>query len=271
MTSKEQELSFCRTVRQETGIARFDVAVVLGSGLGAFALQATVLARFAYGDFPCFSSVRVAGHAGHLVAGTVEGLKVLLFVGRSHCYEGLTAFEAAVFSRIAQGLGCPRILLTNAAGAVNPSYRPGDFMFIADHINFIGDNPLRGLDGEIFIDLCRLYRQELYPALNRFAQAQQIALHQGTLAALPGPSYETPAEIRAMSRLGADVVSMSTVPEAIMAGYLGMEVVGISLISNLAAGLSPTKLSHEEVLHEGSLAVERFSLLAKELLRLWRS
>lgn len=265
----EQELHFCREVSIRTGIRRFDAAVVLGSGLGSFGDEVASAERFCYSDHPCFAPARVAGHAGQLVAGVIEGMHVLVFCGRSHCYEGLTAYEAAVSARIAKGLGCSKILLTNAAGGVNPQYRPGDFMFLADHINFLGDNPLRGLGGEVFVDLCRLYSAWLYEPLCRFARSRDIALHQGTLVAMPGPSYETPAEVRALARLGADVVSMSTVPEAIMAGYLGMEVAGLSLVTNPAAGLSIGSLNHEEVLAEGTQASGRFTLLARELLRLW--
>ncbi len=142
-------------------------------------------------------------------------------------------------------------------------------MLIADHLNFLGDNPLRGIGDDPFVDLCGLYRQDFFPTLRDFAERHGIGLHRGVLAAMPGPSYETPAEVRALRLLGADAVSMSTVPEAIMARYLGLEVAGLSFIANAAAGLSAGPLRHEDVLAGGRRAQEPFCLLARALLRCW--
>ncbi|HEX9872985.1 MAG TPA: purine-nucleoside phosphorylase [Deferrimonas sp.] len=258
------------TLRRKAGLVPFDLAVVLGSGLGAFAEQLADPIFFPYRDFPCFPPSTVAGHAGRLVAGNYQGWRVLAFQGRHHLYEGYDARQVTVNVRIAHALGVPRLLLTNACGAVNRNYRAGDFMYIADHINLLGDNPLRGEAADPFIDLSHLYRQDLFVPLHDHAQREGISLHRGVLAALPGPSYETPAEIRALSLLGADAVSMSTVPEAILGKYLGLEVVGLSFLSNAAAGLGTAPLNHQEVLAAGRLGTDRFLALLCQLIRFWR-
>jgi len=257
------------TLRRKAGVAPFDLAVVLGSGLGAFAEQLADPVFFSYLDFPCFPRSTVAGHAGRLVAGKYEGWRVLAFQGRHHLYEGYDARQVTVNVRIAHALGVPRLLLTNACGAVNSNFRAGDFMYIADHINLLGDNPLRGEAADPFIDLSHLYRQDLFVPLQSHAQREGISLHRGVLAALPGPSYETPAEIRALALLGADAVSMSTVPEAILGKYLGLEVVGLSFLSNAAAGLGTSPLNHQEVLAAGRLGTDRFLDLLGRLIGFW--
>jgi purine-nucleoside phosphorylase len=256
-------------VRRQTGEEPFALAVVLGSGLGALAEQADLLGVFPYAGFAAFPSSQVAGHAGRLLAGTLEGRRLLFFQGRHHIYEGHSALQVAVSARIAHELGCRKLLLTNAAGGVNREFLPGDFMLISDHLNLLGDNPLRGEREKPFIDLAALYRQEFFSDLLAFARQQDIRLHRGVLAALPGPSYETPAEIRALRLLGADAVSMSTVPEAIMAHYLGLEVVGLSLISNAAAGLTSSPLSHEDVLASGQRSASQLARLVRRLIALW--
>lgn len=258
-------------VRRQAGEEAFELAVVLGSGLGTLAEEADPLGVFPYAGFAAFPSSQVAGHAGRLVAGVLEGRRLLFFQGRHHLYEGLSARQVAVPARIAHALGCRRLLLTNAAGGVNGAFLPGDFMLIADHLNLLGDNPLRGERHDPFVDLSALYRQEFFPALLEFARQQDIRLHRGVLAALPGPSYETPAEIRALRLLGADAVSMSTVPEAIMGRYLGLDVAGLSLIANAAAGLAPAPLSHEDVLKSGRRGASRLALLVRRLIVLWLS
>lgn len=256
-------------VRLQAGEEPFSLAVVLGSGLGALAEQADVLGIFPYERFTAFPSSQVAGHAGRLVAGTLEGRRLLIFQGRHHLYEGHSARQVAVPARIAHQLGCRKLLLTNAAGGINGEFRSGDFMLITDHLNFLGDNPLRGERKDPFIDLSSLYRQDFFPDLLAFARERNIRLHRGILAALPGPSYETLAEIRALRMLGADAVSMSTVPEAIMGRYLGLEVAGLSLIANAAAGLAPALLSHEDVLASGRQAASQLALLVRRLIALW--
>ncbi|WP_155876290.1 purine-nucleoside phosphorylase [Desulfuromonas sp. AOP6] len=258
------------TVINEKGRAPFDLAVVLGSGLGALADHIEEPSAWPYQRFDCFPENMVAGHQGRLVAGMFMGWRVLVFQGRYHLYQGYSATQVALPARIAHVLGCPRLLLTNAVGGINPSFEPGDFMYIADHINLMGDNPLRGNFPNPFVDLSSLYLDSLYPPLHEFAIRNQIRLHRGVLCAVQGPSYETPAEIRAMKLLGADAVSMSTVPEAIMARYLGMDVVGLSYISNHAAGLSPVPLLHEDVLSAGKSAERHLVDLVSQLIGLWQ-
>ncbi len=248
----------------------FDLAVILGSGLGALAQHVQHPVPVDYREIPGFPSEMIAGHSGRLIAGCLEGWKVLVFQGRLHLYQGHDAHQASLPVRLAHGLGCRRILLTNAVGGVNPSFRVGDFMVISDHINLMGDNPLRGERVHPFVDLCGLYLQSFFSRLSEYAEKQSVGLHRGVLAALMGPSYETPAEIRCLQSMGADVVSMSMVPEAIMARYLGMEIAGLSLVSNPAAGMAPSGLSHEEVLAAGKNSAEKFTLLARELIRIWR-
>lgn len=257
-------------VGQAAGNEPFDLAVILGSGLGDLADEVEEAAVFSYDDFPCFPPTTVAGHAGRLLAGRLHGWRVLLFQGRFHLYEGYSAWQVSLPVRLAHRLGCRRLLLTNAAGGIRPEFAPGDFMFISDHLNLLGDNPLRGVPENPFTDLTRVYRQDLFPPLDRFARQAGVVLHSGVLAALPGPSYETPAEVRMLRLLGADAVSMSTVPEAIMARYLGMEVAGLSLVANAAAGLHGSCLSHQEVLESGRRGAKRLNSLVGGLIPLWR-
>lgn len=256
-------------VRSRTGGEDFALAVVLGSGLGTLVERLSGAVSFPYREFSCFPATAVAGHAGCLVTGSCEGRRVLFFQGRYHLYEGYSARQVTLPIRLARQLGCRGVLLTNAVGGIHRDFRVGDFMFIADHINLMGDNPLRGTLSNPFLDLSTLYRTDLFPPLADYAAARQIGLHQGVLAALPGPSYETPAEIRALRTLGADAVSMSTVPEAIMAKYLGMDVAGLSLIANAAAGLSPAALTHQEVLATGHQGAECLWALVRHLVTLW--
>lgn len=256
-------------VRRRTGEAPFDLALVLGSGLGDVAGEVAYATSFSYGDLPGFPSPSVAGHAGRLLAGTLEGARVLVFVGRFHTYEGYSARQVTVPVRLARALGCRRLLLTNAAGGVNPEFAPGDVMFISDHLNLLGDNPLRGVRENPFLDLSQVYEERLYIPLVSFAREAGISLHRGVLAALPGPTYETPAEVRMLRLLGADAVSMSTVPEAIVGKYLDMEIAGLSLISNQAAGLSAAPLDHADVLAVGRSGAARMSRLVRHLAASW--
>jgi purine-nucleoside phosphorylase len=257
-------------VHSFAGLEAFDLAIILGSGLDALTDRVEDTSFFSYRDFPCFPPVTVTGHAGRLIAGNLQGWRVLIFQGRHHLYEGYNARQITVPVRVARELGCPRLLLTNAAGAINSSYRTGDFMYIADHINFMGDNPLRGATRNPFVDLSELYEQRFFPSLLKYAGQKGIGFHRGILAALPGPSYETPAEIRALRLLGADSVSMSTIPEAIMGKYLEMEVAGLSFISNAAAGLSALRLNHNEVLEAGRKGSKHLSFLVRELIDSWQ-
>lgn len=256
-------------VRDQLGIDPFDLAIILGSGLGQFVAEVDQAKMWEYKTFSCFPAGAVAGHAGHLVAGTLHGRKTLIFQGRFHLYQGLSAWQAAIPVRLAHALGCTRMLLTNAVGGIHADLVPGRFMFVSDHLNLLGDNPLRGLDGDTFVDLTNLYQSDLFPPLQSEALSQGGSLHQGVLAAVPGPSYETPAEVRALQQLGADAVSMSLVPEAIMAKFLKMEVVGLSFITNRAAGLGNQQLCHEDVLASGRLGAAELSGLVEQLCRFW--
>lgn len=258
-------------VHERAGNDPIELAIVLGSGLGGLVAQLEDPVVFAYHDFSCFPELSVAGHQGRMIVARLDGARVLVFQGRFHVYQGLNARQAALPAQIAKALEIPRFLLTNAVGGINPTYAPGDFIYVSDHLNFLGDNPLRGEVTNPFLDLCQLYRQEFFPALAGYAQDQGINLHRGVLAAMTGPSYETPAEIRALGLLGADAVTMSTIPEAILAHYLGLQVVVLSLVANAAAGRSPTALVHDDVLAAGVAAAEAFAKLARRLTGLWLS
>jgi purine-nucleoside phosphorylase len=264
------EAAGAEMLRHRLGMQAFDLAVVLGSGLGCLADHVEGAVCVDYCDIPGFSHVQIEGHAGRLVAGRFQGWRILLFQGRYHLYQGFDARQVVLPVRIANALGCRRLLLTNASGGINSAYNPGDFMLIEDHINLLGDNPLRGEPRHPFVDLSQLYQQVLYGPLRDWARQQGIALHRGVLAALMGPSYETPAEIRMLQRLEVDAVSMSTVPEAIMGKYLGMEVVGLSLISNIAAGLSSRPFDHQDVLRIGAQGAADFLRLVRRLVCLWQ-
>lgn len=261
--------SLVASVRSRAGHEPIALAIVLGSGLGTLVGELENPIIFPYRDFPCFPNLQIAGHEGQLIVGLLDGVRVLVFQGRYHVYQGLTARQAALPALVAKALGVPRLLLTNAVGGINPSCQAGDFIYVADHLNFLGDNPLRGETVNPFLDLSQLYRQEYYPLLADFAVSNNIRLHRGVLAAMTGPSYETPAEIRALALLGADAVTMSTIPEAILAHYLGLEVVALSLVSNVAAGRNSVLLDHRDVLAAGAAGAKAFSLLARQLIALW--
>lgn len=255
------------TVRERSGAAPFDLAVVLGSGLGGVVDSASVETAIPYADLPVLPVGQVEGHQGRLIVATLHGKRVLLFQGRFHLYQGFSARQVATPVMLAHALGCRDLVLTNASGGIRPDFKPGEFMLITDHINLMGDNPLRGETAHPFVNLCALYRQDCFDPLSRSAAAAGWPLRKGVLGGMTGPSYETPAEIRALQVLGADAVSMSTIPEAIMARYLGLSTVGLSLIANRAAGLSDATLNHTDVLTIGNAAVPRLALLLAALLQ----
>jgi purine-nucleoside phosphorylase len=259
----------CRVIAERCGGELFDLAVVLGSGLGGAIEGIEDPVVVSYGELDCLPRLLVAGHSGQLVAGRLLGKRLLCFLGRFHCYQGCTAREVSAQVRLAHALGCRRVLLTNAAGGIDPDLVPGGFLYVTDHINLLGDNPLRGEMVDPFVDLTRLYPQRYFEPLNTIAAGRGIDISRGVLAAVSGPSYETPAEVRALGLLGASAVSMSTVPEAIMAGYLGMEPVALSFIANLAAGLGERKLTHREVLQASEKGGRHLALLIEEMVRLW--
>lgn len=256
-------------LRDRIGMAP-EVALVLGSGLGGLADAIESPVHIPYGEIPGFAAATVVGHAGRLVAGRLEGRRVLGYQGRSHAYEGHSAPALAMPVRVAAALGARTLIVTCAAGGVSPELAAGDLMLLEDHLNLMGQNPLVGpvLPGEErFPDMSRAYDPVLRALAARVAADQGTPVKAGVYAALLGPSYETPAEVRMLGRLGADAVGMSTVPEVIAARAGGMRVLGIALITNAAAGLSGAPLTHEEVVAAGAGAAERFQRLVRGVLR----
>lgn len=231
------------------------VAVVLGSGLGAFADQLERKIRVDYKSIPHFPRSTIAGHAGQLVIGGCGNVVVAAMQGRFHFYEGYTMEQVTFPIRVFGLLGVKSLVLTNAAGGINLNFKPGLLMLVTDHINFMGANALRGPNedqwGLRFPDMSEVYSKRFRAIAQREAARLSIPLEQGVYAAVSGPSFETPAEIRALRTLGADVVGMSTVPEALVARHMGMEVLGISMVSNAAAGILDQPLTHQEVLEMG--------------------
>ena len=251
-------------IRSRTSL-RPTVGLVLGSGLGDFADTLENPVRIPYSDIPNFPVPTVPGHAGALVFGKKCGQTVVVLQGRIHYYEGLPQQEITLPIRVLAALGVKTLVLTNACGGVNLSFRPGDLMLISDHINYSGANPLMGpnLDafGPRFPDMSDLYTASLRKAIKEKAAAAGIPLQEGVYAMYSGPNYETPAEIRMFRVLGADTVGMSTVPEALVAGHCGMNVVGISCVTNMAAGVLPVKLSHAEVMETADRVHDTFQKL----------
>ena len=237
------------------GAATPEVAVVLGSGLGAFADELEEAIRISYDEIPNFPTSSVEGHAGELVLGRLEGTSVAVMAGRFHYYEGYSMEDLVFPVRVLGLLGVRALLVTNAAGGIGEHLRAGDFMLIEDHLNLLGRNPLMGENderfGPRFPDMSDAYDRGCRKIIEDAAAELGIALKKGVYAALTGPSYETPAEIHMLATLGAGAVGMSTVPEVIAANHMGIRVCGLSCISNLAAGITGESLSHEEVIETG--------------------
>ncbi len=248
----------CITLRPTIGL-------VLGSGLGDYADSLEDAVRIPYTQIPNFPVPSIPGHSGALVFGRKSGREVVVMQGRIHYYEGLPQQEITLPIRVLAALGVKTVVLTNACGGVNLNFNPGDLMLISDHINFSGANPLIGsnLDtfGPRFPDMSDLYTASLRTAIREKAAEKGIDLQEGVYAMYSGPNYETPAEIRMFRILGADTVGMSTVPEALVAGHCGMQVVGISCITNMAAGVLPVKLSHAEVTETAKRVSAKFRKL----------
>ena len=245
--------------------------LVLGSGLGGLADEIEDAVRIPFDDVPGFPrrTQALAGHAGALVAGRLEGVEVVAMQGRFHLYEGWQPDAVALPIRALAALGAEVMVLTNAAGGLRPGMMPGDLMLIADHLNLMWRNPLIGrvVPGEErFPDMSDPYDAEFRRVAEETALELGIPVTQGVYAALLGPSYETPAEIRMLARLGADAVGMSTVPEVLVARALGVKCLGISCITNLAAGLSGQKLSHDEVMETGARVRDRLAALVRGVL-----
>ncbi|HEX8069657.1 MAG TPA: purine-nucleoside phosphorylase [Pyrinomonadaceae bacterium] len=246
------------------------VAVVLGSGLGAFADELGEAVALDYAEIPGFARSTVEGHAGRLVCGTVEGVWVAAMQGRFHYYEGYDWPEVTFPVRVLALAGVRALVLTNAAGGLNNSLSQGSLMLISDHLNLMGANPLRGPNddrfGPRFPDLSDVYDREFQELAIHEAQGMGLSLRRGIYAALSGPSYETPAEIRMLRALGADAVGMSTVPEAIVARQMGLKVLGLSCITNMAAGVLDQPINHAEVMETGARVRETFSELLRRVL-----
>lgn len=270
MTRMERFEESARWLRQELGqIPR--TAVVLGSGLGDFAGELDGAVQIPYSSIPHFPLTRNENHKGILWAGRLEGVPVLMMAGRFHHYEGYTMEECAYHVPVFRLLGVENLIVTNAAGGINPAFRPGDLMLISDHIKLTSLTPVEGFEstplGPRFFDMSDAYSARLRETARQAAAEEGVFLREGVYAYMAGPQYETPAEIRALSVLGADAVGMSTVPEAIMAAYCGLPLLGISCISNMAAGISPTPLSDEEVRETAARASGRFSALLRGIIR----
>jgi purine-nucleoside phosphorylase len=248
------------------------LGLILGSGLGAYAESFQGRTVIPYQNLPHFPCSTVAGHSGTLVIGNVEGVLVVVLQGRVHLYEGYSIAQVSFATRVLGLLGIQQLVVTNAAGGINTDFRPGDLMLITDHINLMGCNPLAGpnLDelGPRFPDMSEAYDSAMRAIALEAARQRRIVLRQGVYIGLQGPSYETPAEIRMCRHLGADAVGMSTVPEAIVANHMGIGVLGISCITNMAAGILPQRLTHKEVIETTERVGEKFHSLLQGIIPL---
>ena len=246
------------------------IALVLGSGLGGFADDFEEAVGIPYEDIPGFVRSTAQGHAGRLVVGKIESVPVLAMQGRVHYYEGYSLEEVTFAVRTFGLLGVKTLVLTNAAGGINVQLTQGALMVISDHLNLMGVNPLRGANderfGPRFPDMSAVYSRELQELVVDEAKAIGVEVRRGIYGALSGPSYETPAEIHLLRNLGADAVGMSTVPEAIVARHMGLEVLGISCITNMAAGISDEPINHEEVMETGNRVRETFAELLRRVI-----
>ncbi len=263
----EETINF---LKEKTNNFEPEIGIILGSGLGEFADEYCEYA-IPYSEIPHFIKSNVQGHKGRLVFAEIEGKKVVMMQGRNHFYEGHSMSEITYPVKVMKKLGVKILILTNAAGAVNESFRPADLMIITDHINFMGANPLVGPNddtlGERFPDMSEIYKKDLIKIAEKCAEKLCLDIQKGVYFASSGPSYETPAEINMARILGADAVGMSTVPEAIVANYCGLRVLGISCISNAASGISGAQLSHTEVIETTDKAKKRFKSLILEILK----
>ena len=270
MNSPDPKLAAAKI--QRLSRLRPTLALVLGSGFNHVLHEFDVDAQMPFAKLPGFPKPTVVGHDGKLLIGQLGGTPVLVLSGRAHFYEGHPMERVTFAVRVLAACGVRDLLLTNAAGGLNEKLRAGDFMVLTDHINFMGVNPLRGpCPPELpsFVDLTQVYDAPLAALLRQAGRACGVRLRSGVYLAVSGPSYETPAEIRAFAWLGADAVGMSTVPEAIVARQCGLRVAGLSCITNLAAGISRSPLSHEEVLETGERVKAQAAALLKSFAKLY--
>ena len=246
------------------------VGVVLGSGLGSFAEELEERIEIPYSDIPGWPRSTAVGHAGKLVYGTLSGVNTVVLSGRAHLYEGYSAARVTFATRVLRLLGVRALVLTNAAGGINLELPAGGLVLLSDHINLQGVNPLAGANeddfGPRFPDMSEAYSARFRAIAKATAGELGVPLPEGVYAALLGPSYETPAEIRYLRTIGADLVGMSTVPECIVANHMGMKVLAISCVTNMAAGILPQKINHEEVLETGRRVRDTFVRLLKAVI-----
>ncbi len=246
------------------------LGLILGSGLGAYADCFEDRIVIPFRELPHFPTSTVAGHSGNLILGKAEGVPAVALQGRIHLYEGYTIEQVSYPARVLACLGIRTLIVTNAAGGINLDFRPGDLMLITDHINLMGANPLVGPNidqlGPRFPDMSEAYDGALREIAREVALQRNINLREGVYVGLCGPSYETPAEIRMCRMLGADAVGMSTVPEVIVAGHTGVRVLGISCITNMAAGILPRKLTHQEVIDTTERVKDKFLSLVQGII-----
>lgn len=257
-------------IKKKIGDFKPEIGIVLGSGLGDLADEYNEIS-IPYSEIPGFPVSTVQGHKGQLVFATINNKKVLMMQGRFHYYEGHEMDTVTYPIKVMKKLGIHTVILTNAAGGVNVYFKPSDLMLITDHINFMGTNPLIGPNddtlGTRFPDMSEVYTKDLREKAHVSAKKLGIDLQEGVYAALTGPTYETPAEVKMIRLLGADAVGMSTVPEAIVASYCKMKVLGLSCICNSAAGISTVGLSHEEVLDAANAAKSKFKALVLDVIK----
>lgn len=248
-----------------------DVALVLGSGLGDYGKEIKVVAELSYHDIDGFPVSTVKGHSGKFIFGYIGDTKVVCMQGRVHFYEGYPITDVVLPTRLMKMMGAKILFLTNASGGINPTFKAGDFMMMTDHISCFAPNPLIGANieelGTRFPDMSEIYDKELRDVIEETAKEHNIEIKKGIYAQLTGPSFEAPAEIQMLHRLGIDAVGMSTVVEAIAANHMGMKICCISFVSNLAAGMNPNPLTHEEVQEAADEAAPRFKKLVTEVVK----
>ena len=248
-----------------------EIALILGTGLGPLAGQIENPVTLDYREIPNFLVSTAPDHAGKLIFGTLEGKKLVCMSGRFHSYEGYDFEQLSIPVRLFKLLGAKQVIVTNAAGGVNEGYRPGDIMVISDHIKLNGASPMRGKNlpefGDRFFDVSRMYTPRLRELALRLAKNTELRVHEGVYFFMPGPQFETPAEIRAIRILGGDAVGMSTVTEALTAAHCGLELLGFSVITNMAAGMLDQPLTTEEVSETGRMIEKQFSAYLKSIIR----
>ena len=248
-----------------------EIALILGTGLGPLAGQLENPVTLDYREIPNFLVSTAPDHAGKLIFGTLEGKKLVCMSGRFHTYEGYDFEQLSIPVRLFKLLGAKQVIVTNAAGGVNEGYRPGDIMVISDHIKLNGASPMRGKNlpefGDRFFDVSRMYTPRLRELALRLAKNTELRVHEGVYFFMPGPQFETPAEIRAIRILGGDAVGMSTVTEALTAAHCGLELLGFSVITNMAAGMLDQPLTTEEVSETGRMIEKQFSAYLKSIIR----